>query len=166
MLYNMKHDYPPARYAVTPEKSLKFYRFREFTYAPASGELRRGGQLISLRPRAALALNLLLSRPGEIVSCEEFRAAIWAGAILEWRDGLHQIIRELRKALNDNSKNPIFIETVSRRGYCFFAKVRPVRSGAPWKFFVGKREAAFFGAGLLSLPLLILAVCAAAGVGG
>lgn len=153
----------------TSETSLKKIRFREFTYDPASEELRRGDDVVPIRPGALRALRLLVSRAGQIVSHDDLRNAVWGQTVVEWRDGLHQIVRELRKVLGDESQNPLFIETHHRRGYRFCASVEPVaaraRSGRTRP--AGKaHELLLFGAGAISIPLLIALVCVAMGLSG
>jgi DNA-binding winged helix-turn-helix (wHTH) protein len=146
------------------EISPKKLRFRGFTYDLAREELRRGDRAVPLRPRASRALRLLVSRAGEIVSHDELRTAVWGDAIVEWQDGLHQIIRELRKALGDGSRNSVYIETLHRRGYRFCAAVGPARPPGRMsriRSAVSARDFLLFGGGAVSIPVVVLLICAA-----
>ena len=46
-----------------------------------AGELRRNGVKVRLQDLAFRALTLLLSRPGEVITREEFRQALWPSDI-------------------------------------------------------------------------------------
>jgi len=86
--------------------------------------LSKGGLRVKLQEQPFKLLGLLLERPGEIVSREEIRQALWsADTFVEFDDGLNTAIKKLRAALADSAENPRFIETVPRRGYRFTAPV-------------------------------------------
>ena len=67
------------------------------------GQVRRArGSPTATRGHArARALALLIAHAGFIVPYEQLRASIWGGTVVDWRSGLHQIMRDLRKALDD-----------------------------------------------------------------
>jgi TolB-like protein/Tfp pilus assembly protein PilF len=65
---------------------------------------------------------MLLGRAGEPVTKDQLFATIWRGSVVT-DDALTSCIRELRKALGDDAKQPRFIETRHRRGYRFIAAV-------------------------------------------
>jgi DNA-binding winged helix-turn-helix (wHTH) protein/TolB-like protein len=74
-------------------------------------------------------LCLLLERAGEIVTREELRQSLWPeGTFVEFDGNLNATLKRLRFALGDDADNPIFIETVPRRGYRFIAPVESERS--------------------------------------
>jgi DNA-binding winged helix-turn-helix (wHTH) protein len=78
-----------------------------------SGELRKNGVKIKIQDLPFRALNLLLSRPNEIIRREEFRRALWPdGVFVDFDSGISNTIKRLRDALGDSADNPIFIETV------------------------------------------------------
>ena len=69
-------------------------------------------------------LAVLLERPGETVTREELRKKLWpADTFVDFEQGLNNAIRRLRAALEDDSENPRFIETLPRLGYRFLASV-------------------------------------------
>src|SRR5687767_13195776 len=54
-------------------------------------------------------------------------AAIWKDSFVE-DSNLAFNIRQLRKALDDDARQPTFIETIPKRGYRFIAEVREIAS--------------------------------------
>jgi DNA-binding winged helix-turn-helix (wHTH) protein/tetratricopeptide (TPR) repeat protein len=86
--------------------------------------LTKGGLRIKLQDQPFQVLELLLERPGQVVTREEIRRKLWsADTFVEFDDGLNNAIKKLRVALSDAAENPRFIETVPRRGYRFLASV-------------------------------------------
>jgi TolB-like protein/Flp pilus assembly protein TadD len=63
-----------------------------------------------------------LQRPGQLLPKEILIAELWPGVIVT-DSVLTRVIRQLRKALGDDARNPRFIRTVSRVGYEFIAEV-------------------------------------------
>jgi hypothetical protein len=83
-----------------------------------TGEVRRSGVVTRLEPQPAAVLALLAARPGELVTHDEIRQAIWGGTThVNFQQSLHYCIRRIRIALDDNSNASRVIETVPRRGY-------------------------------------------------
>jgi DNA-binding winged helix-turn-helix (wHTH) protein len=69
-------------------------------------------------------LRLLLERPGEVVSREAVRQALWpADTFVDFDHSLGTALNKLRTALGDSARNPLFIETVANHGYKFIAPV-------------------------------------------
>lgn len=99
-------------------------RFGQLELNVAEGRLLRRGLLIHLENQPLQILAALLERPGELVSREELCASLWPdGTYVEFDEGLNTAIKKLRYALGDTADNPVFIETVPRRGYRFIAPV-------------------------------------------
>ena len=93
-------------------------RFGVFEADLRAGELRRNGIKVRLQDLPFRALTLLLSRPGEVITRDEFRQALWASDVfVDFEQGISSAVMRLRDALNDSADNPIFIETIERRGY-------------------------------------------------
>src|SRR5262245_57560984 len=75
-------------------------------------------------------LQVLVSRPGEIVTREELRRHVWGDTrFVEFDRGLNFCVATVRGALNDNARSARFIETVPRRGYRFVADVKRTEDG-------------------------------------
>jgi TolB-like protein/DNA-binding winged helix-turn-helix (wHTH) protein len=93
-------------------------RFGVFEADLRAGELRRSGVRVRLQDLPFRALTILLSRPGEVITREEFRQALWPPDIfVDFEQGISSAVMRLRDALRDSAENPIFIETIERRGY-------------------------------------------------
>ena len=88
----------------------------------ATNEIRRGSEVVHLEPKVADLLIVLAGRPGEPVSREALLAQVWPGVVVG-EDVLTQCIIKLRKALGDNFKEPVYIQTIPKRGYRLVAAV-------------------------------------------
>ena len=93
-----------------------------FDSSPRTARLWESGAEVKLTRKAALVLGALLERPGAPVSKQELFASVWRGTVVS-DDALVTCIQELRKALRDDSKQPVYIETRHRLGYRFAAPV-------------------------------------------
>jgi DNA-binding winged helix-turn-helix (wHTH) protein/Tfp pilus assembly protein PilF len=90
-----------------------------------SGELRKCGVKVKIQELPFQALKLLLSRPNEVLSREDFRQALWPDDVyVDFERGVISAINRLRDSLGDSAENPVFIETVGRRGYRWIAPMR------------------------------------------
>lgn len=77
-----------------------------------------------LQYQPLLVLRSLVSHAGRVVTREELQAAVWPSEThVDFEHGLNYCVRQLRAALSDDSRTPVFIETVPRRGYRLIAKV-------------------------------------------
>src|SRR5262249_23919818 len=80
------------------------------------------GQEIRLTPKASGVLKTLVERAGHPVTKEDLFASVWKDTVVS-DDALTSCVQELRRALDDDAKQPRFIETRHRRGYQFVAKL-------------------------------------------
>jgi serine/threonine-protein kinase len=77
-------------------------------------------------------LAFLVDHAGQFVSREDLRQAIWDQAtFVEFDQGLNTCIRQIRQALGDDAAEPVFIETLKKRGYQFIAPVERIPGPAP-----------------------------------
>jgi len=108
-----------------PQQSgRRVVRFGVFQVDLRAGELFKQGIKIALQQQPFRVLALLLERPGEVVTREDLRQAIWpAGTFVEFDVGVDAAIHKLRTALGDSAENPRLVETLPRRGYRFIAAV-------------------------------------------
>src|SRR6266480_1232864 len=108
-----------------PQQSARrVVRFGVFQVDLRAGELFKQGIKIRLQQQPLRVLALLLEHPGEVVTREDLRQAIWpAGTFVESDVGLDAAIHKLRNALGDSAENPRLVETLPRRGYRFIAAV-------------------------------------------
>jgi DNA-binding winged helix-turn-helix (wHTH) protein/dienelactone hydrolase len=105
-------------------------RIGDWTATPALNLLERDGRSIKLEPRAMDLLIYLTSRPGEVVTADELMAHVWRGRVVE-DSAVYKRINQVRKALSDDSQEPLFIETIPKRGYRLVAEVSTPPSHGP-----------------------------------
>lgn len=98
----------------------KIYLFQDFILDLDNARLFHGQTPCKLRPKAFAMLRYFVERPGQLVTKDELFQALWPNIVVD-KATLTGCIRELRTALNDNSKQPRCIETVPTRGYRFIA---------------------------------------------
>src|SRR5437899_4096915 len=116
----------------TSQQDRRVYRFGLFEVNLEQGTLSRQGTPVRLQEQPFRILALLLEAPGEVLSREDLRKRIWPeGTFVEFDGSLNTALMKLRAALNDNPENPVFIETVPRRGYRFIAPVEIVEVEGP-----------------------------------
>lgn len=107
--------------------------FGPYEFDPALPELREQGERVRLQVMPLRVLGVLLRRPGELVTRDEFFRELWPddrSGILD--DNLNTAVRKLRLALDDSAHRPRYIETVPRRGYRFVGRLasRPAGESA------------------------------------
>lgn len=100
------------------------FQFGRFEADLKTGELYREGHRIALQQQPFAVLRLLLARPGEIVTRDELRQALWpSDTFVDFEAGLNAAIKRVRHALDDSADHPRFVATYPRRGYSFIAPV-------------------------------------------
>ena len=97
-------------------------RFGVFEADLGAGELRKNGYKVKIQDLPFRTLKLLLDRPNQVITREEFRQTLWPQDIfVDFDRGISSAIKRLRDALGDSADNPIFVETIDRRGYRWIA---------------------------------------------
>ena len=110
--------------------------FGRFVVSPRRRELRADGVIRPLIPRYFDLLVFLVAHRGDAVHRQAIFDGVWTDVIVS-DSALSQAIRTLRRVLDDDSREPRFIRTVSRHGYQFvYLDVREevddgVTTGAP-----------------------------------
>lgn len=116
----------------------RLYRFNDIQIDLQSFRLLRGGRIIPVEPKALNALVFLVENRGRLVQRQELLSAVWSSAFVS-DHVLNRAIGQLRKALEDDAKEPRYIETVPTLGYRFIAQVEelglpvqcPIRKSPP-----------------------------------
>lgn len=130
--------------------------FGAFEFDSATRELRKNGRVVALEPQPAKALALLLAKPGDVVSREELREAVWgADTHVDFDRGIAYCISQIRTALGDSGENPRFVQTIPKRGFKFIA---PIDNGS-----TGSRRS-IGSKGLVLAGCLVLVIAALAGL--
>ena len=105
----------------------RVFRFGPFELSEREGELRKNGVRLKLQEQPFRVLVELVANAGKVVSREELQQKLWpADTFVDFDVGLNTAIRKLRQALNDDTDNPHYIETLAKRGYRFVASVTDI----------------------------------------
>jgi len=105
------------------------YRFGLYEFDSGTLELRREGSPVPLQGQPASLLALLVTHSDRLVSKEEMIEHLWGDSThVNFQESLSFCLKQLRKALGDHAENPLFIQTVPRRGCRFIAPTAPVES--------------------------------------
>ena len=94
------------------------YRFSEFVLSPRRRVLTRDGREQPLIPRYFDLLVFLVEHRHEAVHRRDIFDRVWSDVVVS-DSALSQAIRTIRRTLEDDSREPRFIRTVSRHGYRF-----------------------------------------------
>src|SRR6266702_6481235 len=90
-----------------------------------AGELRKQGTRMKLQEQPLQMLQVLLQRPGEVVTREELQQKIWpSDTFVDFDNGINNAIKRLREALGDTAETPRYIETLPRKGYRFVQQIQ------------------------------------------
>ena len=113
-----------------PVGEKQTFRFGPFELDPQCGQLRREGVGLKLQGQPVQILEILLEKPGQLVTREELRERLWtADTFVDFDHSLNTAIKKLRQALGDEADTPRYIETLPRRGYRFLGEV--IAGGSP-----------------------------------
>jgi len=100
-------------------------QFLQFRFDPENQCLWRRGdsaedERVLLTPKAYAVLDYLLKHAGRLVTQDELLDAVWARSYVQPEVLKHHVL-EIRKALEDDARSPLYVETLPRRGYRFIA---------------------------------------------
>jgi len=114
-----------------PLRPTSVVRFGTYEVSLQTGEVRKAGLRIRVQQQPLKLLEILLERPGEVVTREELRSRVWSDESFgDFDQAVNIAIGKLRSALGDSAENPRFIETLPKRGYRFIADVSVVDADA------------------------------------
>lgn len=106
-----------------PTGAKQTIRFGPFELDAQCGQLRRNGAGLKLQGQPIQILEILLDKPGELVTRDELRQRLWASdTFVDFDHSLNTAIKKLRQALEDEAETPRYIETLPRRGYRFIGE--------------------------------------------
>jgi two-component system phosphate regulon response regulator OmpR len=101
------------RRSATPASSPSEVRFGACNFSPARGELRRGDKIVRLTTRERDMLRLFVQRPGQTLS----RGMLQQGEREEGARAVDVHINRLRRKIEDDPANPVYLQTVRGAGY-------------------------------------------------
>jgi TolB-like protein/DNA-binding winged helix-turn-helix (wHTH) protein len=138
------------------------YRFDDFVVDPETWRLSRGEQEIHLEPVVLKLLIYLMENRERLVTRNELMDTVWGDTVIS-ESALTKAVARLRKALDDHSDDPRYLETVRTQGYRFVAMVEEIEPADQPDPPPGKARAAavrrslFLGAAAI-VTLVFLAV--------
>jgi DNA-binding winged helix-turn-helix (wHTH) protein len=107
-----------------PEKKV---RFDDFELDFGRFQLYRGGQPVRLEGLPFQLLMFLIENQRQMVTREQIADALWGKDVfVDVEQGINTAIRKIRMALDDDSAQPKYLQTVVGRGYRFVAEIRTV----------------------------------------
>ncbi len=147
------------------EKLGSNLRFGDFDADFRTQELRKQGVRVKLPQQSFQILQMLLERPGELVTRDELRQALWPGdTFVDFDHGVNNSIKRIRDALGDSADTPSYIETLPRLGYRFIGSIdeSPVAPAAVMPSAAGEEVArpAIWKWGFFLWPLALALVLA------
>ena len=87
--------------------------------------MRRAGRDIHLKPKAFQILLYLVANRDRLISREELLQQFWKDTVVG-EDVLAHSIAEVRRALGDSPREPLYLKTVPKRGYRFVGEVEEI----------------------------------------
>jgi DNA-binding winged helix-turn-helix (wHTH) protein len=107
----------PERHGVMPEKKVSF---DDFELDFGRFQLCRAGQPVRLEGLPLQLLMFLVEHPGQLVTREQIADSLWGKDVfVDVEQGINTAIRKIRMALEDDSVQPKYLQTVVGRGYRF-----------------------------------------------
>jgi DNA-binding winged helix-turn-helix (wHTH) protein len=107
----------------------KLLRFGVFELDIEAERLLKNGRLVRLQPQPFRLLCLLASQAGRVVTRDDIRTTLWSSdTFVDFEQGVNFAIKQVREALGEDADHPLYIQTVTKRGYKFVAPVEMVGS--------------------------------------
>src|SRR5271154_145751 len=108
-----------------PNNLPRYVHFGPYEADFHTQELRKHGIKLKLSGQPLQILDMLLARPGQLVTREELQKQLWTDdAYVDSNHGLNAAVNKLRDALSDSAEAPKYIETLPRRGYRFIGAIQ------------------------------------------
>jgi DNA-binding winged helix-turn-helix (wHTH) protein len=92
------------------------FHLGRWAVSPSLNRLEADGTAVHLEPKVMQVLVRLSQQPGQVVSREQLLTGVWGDTFVT-DDVLKRSISELRKALGDDAREPVYIETIPKGGY-------------------------------------------------
>jgi DNA-binding winged helix-turn-helix (wHTH) protein len=97
----------------------RYIRLGPFQVDRHRQEVTKNGVRLKLRGNVYQALLVLIEKQGDVVTREQLRARLWpADTLLNYDANVNTTVNKLRQALGDSPDQPLYIKTISRKGYC------------------------------------------------
>lgn len=104
---------------VTEDRAL---RVGKWLIEPMLNRISCIEETVRIEPQNMKLLLWLAAHPGKVVSLSEIEDAVWRELVVT-PNSIYQSVAQLRRALGDDKRHAIYIETVPRKGYRLVAPV-------------------------------------------
>lgn len=136
------------------------FRLGSWVVRPGLNTIECDGKKVRLEPKAIEVLVCLAENAGETVPKERLIRAVWGDTFVT-DDVLTRCISELRKALEDDPKEPQAIQTIPKRGYRLLLEIelqaeRSEKSSTTGLHPHQYRRAVLAGAGIIIVASIAL----------
>jgi DNA-binding winged helix-turn-helix (wHTH) protein len=119
-------------------------RLGEMTLDLDARQLVRGADEIHLSPKAFELLKILVENRPRALAKNELHERLWPATFVS-EVNLAALVAEIREALGDDARKPVFVRTAHRFGYAFsgpaveMPRVEPARATFCWLVKDGRR---------------------------
>ena len=127
---NLNGMRPEPEKSRIPSGAHDEWRFGPFQLERSTRRLLRQGRVVHLARRPFDVLEHLIAERPRLVSREELLALFWGGRDV-YEEALTRCVSSIRKALDDRSDPPLYIETRWHEGYRFIADILPAPIDGP-----------------------------------
>lgn len=100
----------------------RYLHFGPYRLDRVEGRLWRDATAIPLNRKSLRLLRFLAEHAGQLVTKQDLLTAVWPRSVVV-EAVLTTAVREVRRALDDRTRQPAFVETVHGQGYRFIAPV-------------------------------------------
>ena len=106
---------------------LSGFEIGDWEVYPQENRLKGPAREFVLEPKVMDVLVLLAKRQGDVISRQQILDFVWADVVVG-DEVVSRAVSLLRTKLGDDQKNPRYLKTISKRGYCLIADVTVVSS--------------------------------------
>jgi DNA-binding winged helix-turn-helix (wHTH) protein len=112
--------------------SSRYIRLGPFQVDQHRQEVTKNGARLKLHGKPYQVLLALIEKQGEVVTREEIRVRLWpADAHVDYDSNVNASVNKLRQALGDSFDQPLYIETLPRKGYSLIIAAEFAHSPLP-----------------------------------
>jgi len=106
------------------------YQVGDWAVYPELNQMTQGDKMVTLEPRILTLLNCFSEHPGQVLNRDQLIEKAWDGVIVS-ESTINHTVGGLRRALGDKARDPLYIQTVAKKGYRLVAVVSKLESRQP-----------------------------------
>ncbi len=104
------------------------WQIEHWVFCDLQQTLTSDEKIVQLEPMVVELLSYFCHNSGRIISRDELVEKVWLGRTIT-DNAVNRVVTKLRKALQDNPKQPKFIATFPKKGYKFIAEPLALKQG-------------------------------------